>query len=109
MKDLTLLDVFSGSAYSWVRDGLMLIGDSAHTHSPMGARGINLALQDAARLHPYVVHSQVEVPADGHGGPRWWPVRVSHTVPLAGTSPMGENWAWPPADAEVFMAFETVS
>lgn len=52
LTDLTLLDVFAGRARQSVRDGLVLIGDSAHTHSPLGAQGINLALQDAALLHP---------------------------------------------------------
>lgn len=57
MKDLTLLDVFAGSARTWVQDGLVLIGDAAHTHSPLGAQGINLAVQDAALLHPVLVEA----------------------------------------------------
>ncbi|MFI6560808.1 FAD-dependent monooxygenase [Streptomyces sp. NPDC050534] len=55
LSDLSLLDVFAGKADEWTRDGLVLIGDSAHTHSPLGAQGINLALQDAAVLHPVLV------------------------------------------------------
>jgi monooxygenase len=55
MSDLTLLDVFSGTASEWVRDGLVLIGDSAHTLGPIGAQGINLAVQDAVALHPILV------------------------------------------------------
>ncbi|WP_331742488.1 FAD-dependent monooxygenase [Streptomyces sp. NBC_01006] len=55
MADLTLLDVFASHAEEWVRDGLVLLGDSAHTHGPIGAQGINLALQDAAALHPVLV------------------------------------------------------
>ncbi|MGA4876172.1 FAD-dependent monooxygenase [Streptomyces lydicamycinicus] len=51
-KDLSLLDVFAGSARQWACDGLLLIGDSAHTHSPIGAQGINLAIQDAVAAHP---------------------------------------------------------
>ncbi|MEV0264794.1 FAD-dependent monooxygenase [Streptomyces sp. NPDC050617] len=50
--DLSLLDVFAGSVRRWARDGLLLIGDSAHTHSPIGAQGINLAIQDAVAAHP---------------------------------------------------------
>ncbi|MFF1478957.1 FAD-dependent monooxygenase [Streptomyces sp. NPDC058301] len=55
LADLKLLDVFAGRAAEWVRDGLVLIGDAAHTHSPLGAQGINLALQDAAVLHPVLL------------------------------------------------------
>ncbi|MFG3249680.1 FAD-dependent oxidoreductase [Streptomyces sp. NPDC048187] len=55
LSDLSLLDVYAGKADTWTREGLVLIGDSAHTHSPLGAQGINLALQDAAVLHPVLV------------------------------------------------------
>ncbi|MEU1662849.1 FAD-dependent monooxygenase [Streptomyces sparsogenes] len=51
-RDLSLLDVFSSRAERWADDGLVLIGDAAHTHSPIGAQGINLAVQDAVVLHP---------------------------------------------------------
>ncbi|MFF0149026.1 monooxygenase [Amycolatopsis sulphurea] len=56
-RDLSLLDVFSGGARQWVRDGLLLIGDSAHTHGPIGAQGINLAIQDAVAAHPLLLES----------------------------------------------------
>jgi 6-methylpretetramide 4-monooxygenase len=55
LSDLTLLDVFSGYADDWAIDGLVLAGDSAHTHSPIGAQGINLAVQDAVLLHPVLM------------------------------------------------------
>src|SRR6185295_16602921 len=32
----------------WARDGLLLIGDAAHTMSPAGAIGVNVALSTAA-------------------------------------------------------------
>ena len=32
----------------WARDGLLLIGDAAHTMSPAGAIGVNVALATAA-------------------------------------------------------------
>src|SRR5262249_31070312 len=52
---LSLLDVFAGQARQWAEPGLVLIGDAAHTHSPLGAQGINLAIQDAVALHPALV------------------------------------------------------
>ncbi|MFC8919395.1 FAD-dependent monooxygenase [Streptomyces sp. NPDC057116] len=55
LADLKLLDVFAAQAGQWVGDGLVLVGDSAHTHGPIGAQGINLALQDAAAAHPVLV------------------------------------------------------
>jgi 2-polyprenyl-6-methoxyphenol hydroxylase-like FAD-dependent oxidoreductase len=40
----------------WARDGLLLIGDAAHTMSPAGAIGVNVALATAAvaaqEIHP---------------------------------------------------------
>jgi monooxygenase len=57
LKDLSLLDVFSGRAPRWCLDGLVLLGDAAHTHSPIGAQGINLAVQDAVLLHPLLVRA----------------------------------------------------
>lgn len=55
LNDLTLLDVFSGTARTWAKDGLLVIGDAAHTHGPVGAQGINLALQDAVAAHPVLM------------------------------------------------------
>src|SRR4029077_19235417 len=45
----------------WARDGLVLIGDAAHTMSPAGAIGVNVALATAA------VAAQVIYPLLGHG------------------------------------------
>src|SRR4029077_9375234 len=45
----------------WARDGLVLIGDAAHTMSPAGAIGVNVALATAA------VAAQVLYPHFGHG------------------------------------------
>jgi 6-methylpretetramide 4-monooxygenase len=65
LRDLTLLDVFGGCAERWTEPGLALIGDAAHTHSPLGAQGVNLALQDAAVLHPILLRALADgAPAD---------------------------------------------
>lgn len=45
----------------WSRDGLLLIGDAAHTMSPAGAIGVNVALATAA------VAAQEIYPRLGHG------------------------------------------
>jgi len=45
----------------WARDGLLLIGDAAHTMSPAGAIGVNVAIASAA------VAAQVIHPRLGHG------------------------------------------
>ena len=45
----------------WARDGLLLIGDAAHTMSPAGAIGVNVALATAA------VAAQVIYPRLGRG------------------------------------------
>jgi len=42
-----LLSVVSDRALEWSRPGLLVIGDAAHTMSPVGAQGINIALRDA--------------------------------------------------------------
>ena len=42
-----LLDVVSDRVERWTMPGLLLLGDAAHTMSPVGAQGINLALRDA--------------------------------------------------------------
>jgi 2-polyprenyl-6-methoxyphenol hydroxylase-like FAD-dependent oxidoreductase len=48
-------------ARDWARDGLLLIGDAAHTMSPAGAIGVNVALSTAA------VAAQVIFPRLGKG------------------------------------------
>jgi 6-methylpretetramide 4-monooxygenase len=75
LTDLTLLDVFSGFAQEWVADGLVLIGDSAHTHSPIGAQGVNLAIQDAVLVHPVLIESLRSGDASAAALSSWVPAR----------------------------------
>ncbi len=42
-----LLDAATDRVVGWSRPGVLLIGDAAHTMSPVGAQGINVALRDA--------------------------------------------------------------
>jgi 2-polyprenyl-6-methoxyphenol hydroxylase-like FAD-dependent oxidoreductase len=45
--DFILLKVQSSHLPTWVNDGLVIMGDAAHTMSPTGAFGINCSLSDA--------------------------------------------------------------
>ncbi|HTK99825.1 MAG TPA: FAD-dependent monooxygenase [Pseudomonadales bacterium] len=56
-----LLSVVSDRAAHWSRPGLLLIGDAAHTMSPVGAQGLNIAIRDA------IVAANHLVPAFEHG------------------------------------------
>src|SRR5688572_12634594 len=47
ISDLHLLSVKLDRLMRWHRPGLLAIGDAAHTMSPIGGIGINLAIQDA--------------------------------------------------------------
>jgi 2-polyprenyl-6-methoxyphenol hydroxylase-like FAD-dependent oxidoreductase len=46
-SQIQLLSVQTSRLKRWAKPGLLLIGDAAHTMSPMGGVGINLAIQDA--------------------------------------------------------------
>lgn len=51
-KDLHLLDIFTSKAPLWGKDGLVMIGDSADTLTPLLGQGVNIAIQDAMTLAP---------------------------------------------------------
>ncbi len=46
-KQVAVLNVESGRLPKWHKPGLLLIGDAAHTMSPVAGVGINVAIQDA--------------------------------------------------------------
>jgi monooxygenase len=75
LNDLSLLDVFSGYAADWAADGLVLVGDSAHTHGPIGAQGINLAIQDAVLAHPVLMSALRSGDASRAALSSWVPAR----------------------------------
>ncbi len=45
--DPFLLSTVSDRVTQWSRPGLMVLGDAAHTMSPVGAQGLNVAIRDA--------------------------------------------------------------
>lgn len=45
--DVKLLEVTAGMLERWYVPGLLCLGDAAHTMSPVGGVGVNLAVQDA--------------------------------------------------------------
>lgn len=53
-RDTALLDIFNVDVGQWHRPGLVLVGDAAHTLSPVLGQGINHALTDAVTLAPLV-------------------------------------------------------
>lgn len=55
--DFILLKVQSCHCPAWVKDGLAIMGDAAHTMSPTGAFGINCALVDASVLSEVMIEA----------------------------------------------------
>lgn len=63
-SDTSLLDIFSTTVSTWYRPGLVLMGDAAHTLTPVLGQGVNHAIQDAMVLAPIVANALTENP--GH-------------------------------------------
>lgn len=66
--DMNLLKIMTLQVEEWAKDGIILIGDSAHTLSPILGQGVNIAMQDAFMLLPYVkkglsIHQNKPIPA----------------------------------------------
>ncbi|GAA2139677.1 FAD-dependent oxidoreductase [Kitasatospora kazusensis] len=52
--DTSMLDIFTAVVPEWSMPGLVLIGDSAHTLTPVLGQGVNHAIVDAITLAPLV-------------------------------------------------------
>jgi len=63
-----LLDVICGRVARWSMPGMLLLGDAAHTMSPVGAQGINMALRDAV----VAANHLCEAALSGEAGPQRW-------------------------------------
>jgi 2-polyprenyl-6-methoxyphenol hydroxylase-like FAD-dependent oxidoreductase len=61
-RHTALLDIFTTDVPTWYVPGLALIGDAAHTLSPVLGQGVNHALADAVTLAPLVVGALREAP-----------------------------------------------
>lgn len=59
-RDVLLLDIFTTTMPRWSRPGLILIGDAAHTLSPILGQGVNHAIMDATTLAPLVLSALAE-------------------------------------------------
>ena len=57
--DFVLLQVQSCRCETWVKEGLVIIGDAAHTMSPTGAIGINSAMKDADVLFQLINEAEL--------------------------------------------------
>jgi 2-polyprenyl-6-methoxyphenol hydroxylase-like FAD-dependent oxidoreductase len=56
-SDTSMLDIFTTVVPRWSRSGLVVIGDAAHTLSPVLGQGVNHALIDAVTLAPMVTEA----------------------------------------------------
>jgi 2-polyprenyl-6-methoxyphenol hydroxylase-like FAD-dependent oxidoreductase len=61
-SDTSVLEIFTTVVPKWYRDGLVLIGDAAHTLSPVLAQGVNHAIIDAVTLAPIVAKTLKQKP-----------------------------------------------
>jgi 2-polyprenyl-6-methoxyphenol hydroxylase-like FAD-dependent oxidoreductase len=108
VDDLKLLTVGVDRLEKWWKPGLLCIGDAAHTMSPLGGVGVNIAVQDAVAAANILVgplkegrleDSDLQAVQDR----RLWPVRATQAMQvflqnrmiaptLAGTRPLRPPW-----------------
>jgi 2-polyprenyl-6-methoxyphenol hydroxylase-like FAD-dependent oxidoreductase len=108
VDDLKLLTVGVDRLEKWWKPGLLCIGDAAHTMSPLGGVGINIAVQDAVAAanilagplkEGHLKDSDLQAVQER----RRWPVRATQAIQvflqnyivaptLAGTRPLRPPW-----------------
>lgn len=59
-EDTSLLKIFTAHVDTWAKNGVILIGDAAHTLSPILGQGVNIAMQDAFELSPYIKNALLQ-------------------------------------------------
>jgi 2-polyprenyl-6-methoxyphenol hydroxylase-like FAD-dependent oxidoreductase len=73
-------------AATYQRDGVFLGGDAAHVHSPVGARGMNLGIEDAAAFARRLVEGSLDgYTAERRPVGRRWIVLSERLLALAQT------------------------
>ncbi len=109
VDDLKLLTVGVERLEKWWKPGLLCIGDAAHTMSPIGGVGVNIAVQDAVAASnilaaPLKEGRLKESDLEAVQAHRMWPVRATQAIQvflqnrmiapmLAGTRPMRPPFA----------------
>lgn len=108
VDDLKLLTVGVDRLEKWWRPGVLCIGDAAHTMSPIGGVGVNIAVQDAVAASNILAAPLSEgrladsdlAAVQAH---RLWPVKATQAIQLflqnrmiaptlAGTRPLRPPW-----------------
>jgi 2-polyprenyl-6-methoxyphenol hydroxylase-like FAD-dependent oxidoreductase len=108
VDDLKLLTVGIERLETWWRPGLLCIGDAAHTMSPIGGVGVNIAVQDAVAASNILAAPLKEgwlrdSDLEAVQARRLWPVRATQAAQvflqnrmiaptLAGTRPLRPPW-----------------
>lgn len=108
VDDLKLLTVGVERLDTWWKPGVLCIGDAAHTMSPIGGVGVNIAVQDAVAAanilaEPLRQGRLADADLAAVQARRLWPVRATQAIQiflqnrmiaptLAGTRPLRPPW-----------------
>ena len=108
LDDLKLLTVGVDRLEEWWKPGLLCIGDAAHTMSPIGGVGVNIAVQDAVAAANILAGPLREgrlrdADLQAVQARRLWPARATQAIQvfmqnrmiaptLAGTRPLRPPW-----------------